>query len=89
MMVPSSPKMPTEPEQAKEARNSGLAVALSVGWELASFSLVGVGLGYWLDKRFQSSPWGTLVGALFGIVLGLYRLIRTFSIPKNRDTRGR
>ena len=75
--------MPTEPEPTKEKENNALAVALSVGWELASFTLLGVGLGYWLDKRFNSSPWGTLVGALFGIVLGLYRLIRTFSIPKN------
>ncbi|MEQ1919795.1 MAG: AtpZ/AtpI family protein [Elusimicrobiota bacterium] len=63
-----------------------MALALSVGWELASFSLLGVGLGYWLDRHFKSSPWGTLVGALFGIVIGLYRLIRTFSLPKNSGT---
>lgn len=75
--------MPTRPEPAKEGQKNGLAIALSVGWELASFSLLGVGLGYWLDKRFESSPWGTLAGALFGIVIGLYRLIRTFSIPKD------
>ncbi len=75
--------MPTQPEPSKESRNSALAVALSVGWELASFSLLGVGLGYWLDGHFKSSPWGTLVGALFGIVIGLYRLIRTFSVSKN------
>lgn len=81
--------MPTEPEPSKEGRNNALAVALSVGWELASFSLLGVGLGYWFDKHFKSSPWGTLVGALFGIVLGLYRLIRTFSVPKNGGSGGR
>ena len=75
--------MPTEPEPSKEGQKSSLALALSVGWELASFTLLGVGLGYWLDGRYNSSPWGTLVGALFGIVLGLYRLIRTFSLPKN------
>jgi F0F1-type ATP synthase assembly protein I len=79
--------MPTEPEPSKEGSKNALAVALSVGWELASFSLVGVGLGYWFDKHFKSSPWGTLVGALFGIVLGLYRLIQTFSIPKNSGAR--
>lgn len=66
-----------------------MAVALSVGWELASFSVLGVGLGYWLDKKFSSSPWGTLCGALFGIVIGLYRLIRTFSIPKKNGPPGR
>lgn len=75
--------MPTQPEPSKEGQKNALALALSVGWELASFSLLGVGLGYWLDGRFKSSPWGTLGGALFGIVIGLYRLIRTFSIPKN------
>ena len=75
--------MPTEPEPSKESQKSSLALALSVGWELASFTLLGVGLGYWIDGRFKSSPWGTLIGALFGIVLGLYRLIRTFSLPKN------
>jgi F0F1-type ATP synthase assembly protein I len=78
--------MPTQPEPSKEGQKNALALALSVGWELASFSLLGVGLGYWLDRHFKSSPWGTLVGALFGIVIGLYRLIRTFSLPKNSGT---
>ena len=78
--------MPTQPEPSKEGQKNALALALSVGWELASFSLLGVGLGYWLDRHLKSSPWGTLVGALFGIVIGLYRLIRTFSLPKNSGT---
>jgi len=81
--------MPTPNEPSKESDKSALAVALSVGWELASFSVLGVGLGYWIDGRLNSSPWGTLVGALFGIVIGLYRLIRTFSVPKNGAPRGR
>ena len=75
--------MPTESEQSKEARRSSLALALSVGWELASFTVLGVGLGYWIDGRFSSSPWGVLFGAVIGIVLGLYRLIRTFSCPQS------
>jgi F0F1-type ATP synthase assembly protein I len=82
-MVMSSPKMPTEPEPSKEGEKNSLALALSVGWELASFTLVGVGLGYWFDGHFKSSPWGMLVGVFFGIALGLYRLIRTFSIPED------
>jgi ATP synthase protein I len=81
--------MPMQNEPSKEGQKSGLAVALSVGWELASFSILGVGVGYWLDKHFGSSPWGTLVGALFGIVLGLYRLIRTFSRPQDGGSGGR
>jgi F0F1-type ATP synthase assembly protein I len=81
--------MPNENQPSKEGGKNALAVALSVGWELASFSLLGVGLGYWFDKKFLSSPWGTLVGSLFGIVIGLYRLIRTFSIPQKDGPSGR
>jgi F0F1-type ATP synthase assembly protein I len=81
--------MPNENQPSKEGGRNALAVALSVGWELASFSLLGVGLGYWFDKKFLSSPWGTLVGSLFGIVIGLYRLIRTFSIPQKDGPSGR
>jgi len=73
--------MPAETEETKEARRRSWALALSVGWELASFALFGFGLGYWLDGRYGSSPWGVLVLTLVGIVLGLYRLIRTFSRP--------
>lgn len=85
-MIAVVAEMPIQREPSKEDPKNSLALALSVGWELASFTLLGVGLGYWLDKRFKSSPWGTLVGALFGIVIGLYRLIRTFSLPKNGGT---
>jgi F0F1-type ATP synthase assembly protein I len=81
--------MSTEPEPSEEGEKNSLALALSVGWELASFTLLGVGLGYWADKRFKSSPWGILVGVFFGIAIGLYRLIRTFSIPEDGDKGGR
>jgi F0F1-type ATP synthase assembly protein I len=81
--------MQTPSEPSKEGRNNALAVALSVGWELASFTLLGVGLGYWTDKKFSSSPWGVLVGAFVGIGLGLYRLVRTFSRPQDGGSGGR
>ncbi len=68
-------------EQEKNARRRAWAVAMSVGWELASFVLVGVGIGYWIDKKFLTSPWGTLVGTFFGIGYGLYRLVLVASRP--------
>ncbi len=68
-----------ESEQVKDARRRAWANAMSVGWELSSFTLLGLAAGWWFDKRFRSSPWGVLVGALVGIVSGLYRLIRTFA----------
>ncbi|MCH9650710.1 MAG: AtpZ/AtpI family protein [Deltaproteobacteria bacterium] len=33
-------------------------------------------LGYWLDRRYGWQPWGVLVGALLGLVGGMYNLIR-------------
>lgn len=32
--------------------------------------------GYWVDRKFGTDPWGMLVGAVTGIVGGLYNLIR-------------
>lgn len=73
--------MPVENEQVKEAQRRSWAVAMSVGWELTSFVLVGVAIGYWIDKKFLTSPWGTLAGTLFGIGYGLYRLVRAVGRP--------
>ena len=33
-------------------------------------------LGYWVDGRFGTRPWGTLIGVIIGIVGGLYNLIK-------------
>ncbi|MEE3329303.1 MAG: AtpZ/AtpI family protein [Myxococcota bacterium] len=35
-----------------------------------------VGLGYWLDKVFETDPIATLVGAVLGFAAMLLRLIR-------------
>jgi F0F1-type ATP synthase assembly protein I len=33
-------------------------------------------LGYWIDGKFGTSPWGIVVGVVIGIVGGLYNLVR-------------
>lgn len=47
-----------------------------IGFELvgavAGFTLV----GYWVDRHFGSAPWGVLIGAILGLVGGMYNLIR-------------
>jgi len=73
--------MPDESESSREAQRGGLAVALSVGWELALCTGLSFWLGYWIDGRFGTSPWGVLALTLAGIGIALYRLIRTFSGP--------
>ena len=43
--------------------------------------LLGTGLGFWIDQRFDSSPWGLFLGTGFGFgafFLRLWRLRRVF-----------
>lgn len=48
--------------------NAGFELAAAIG----GFTLV----GYWIDRHYETGPWGVLTGALLGLVGGLYNLIR-------------
>lgn len=47
-----------------------MTFSMAVGLELACVLLVCALAGHYLDTRFHSSPWGLLVGILFGVVGG-------------------
>jgi F0F1-type ATP synthase assembly protein I len=47
-----------------------------VGLELAGATAGLALLGYWLDGKFGTSPWGILIGVVIGIVGGLYNLVK-------------
>jgi F0F1-type ATP synthase assembly protein I len=47
----------------------------TAGLELGLSVIVLVGLGWWADSRFGSSPWLLLVGAFLGIAGGMIRLV--------------
>lgn len=44
-----------------------MAVATVLGW----------GLGYWLDSKWETGPWLMLLGLLIGVAAGFKGLIRT------------
>lgn len=44
----------------------------TLGLEFAVAEILGVGLGFWLDKKYQSSPWLLVAGAVVGFMLGMY-----------------
>jgi F0F1-type ATP synthase assembly protein I len=47
-----------------------------IGLELAG-AIAGLALiGYWIDARFATKPWGMLGGVVMGLVGGLYNLVR-------------
>jgi F0F1-type ATP synthase assembly protein I len=47
-----------------------------VGLELAGATAGLALIGYWVDGRFGTRPWGTIVGVVVGLVGGLYNLVR-------------
>ena len=47
-----------------------------VGLELAGATAGLALLGYWIDRRWGTAPWGFLAGVFIGIVGGLYNLVR-------------
>ena len=47
-----------------------------IGLELAGATAGLALVGYWIDRRFGTSPWGILGGVVIGIVGGLYNLVK-------------
>jgi len=54
----------------------------SLGLQVALSIFIGLGLGYYLDGKFDTSPWLTLIGIVLGIAAG-YRNIG-LAIKKSR-----
>jgi ATP synthase protein I len=42
----------------------------SLSFSIALSIVIGLGIGYWLDKKFQTSPWLTLIFLGFGVLAG-------------------
>ncbi|MBF0137943.1 MAG: AtpZ/AtpI family protein [Magnetococcales bacterium] len=42
--------------------------------EMVSATLIGVGIGYGLDKWLNSGPWATLIFFFFGVAAGFRNL---------------
>ncbi len=42
----------------------------SVGISMVAATFIGLGMGWWLDKKFDTAPWMTLIFLLLGIVSG-------------------
>jgi F0F1-type ATP synthase assembly protein I len=56
----------------------------ALGVELAA-AIVGFALvGFWIDRRYGTAPWGLVVGVALGVVGGMYNLIRQ-SLAASRE----
>jgi len=63
------------PEPPKRVPGSAMRFA-GIGTELAATLVGACLLGYWIDRRFETSPWGLLTCATVGIVGGMYNMLR-------------
>lgn len=48
----------------------------SLGMEFAVAEILGAGLGFWLDRKWGTTPWFLLIGVASGFALGFYIICR-------------
>ena len=69
------------PQEQDEFRK-GLSFAARVGMELVVATMVGVFLGYLLDRYLGTKPWLMVVGLVIGAIAGflsVYRFVQHMS----------
>jgi F0F1-type ATP synthase assembly protein I len=68
---------PDEKDQTRRqatARRQGLAYQGS--FEAVTAILIAAGIGYWIDARFETSPYGLFIGTIAGFSAFVLRLLR-------------
>ncbi len=61
-------------------KSGGHRWAVRVGTEIVASTMIGLGLGYFLDRWLGTRPWLLLLFFLFGVAAGflnLYRALRS------------
>ena len=53
-----------------------LAPYLNIGWIFLFSILLGLLIGWWLDKKFGTEPWFMLAGLILGVVTGFYNFFK-------------
>lgn len=56
----------------------------AVGFQLAATVVGGLLFGNWLDKKFNTLPWLTIIGIVVGSTGGFYNLIRILNWKQAR-----
>jgi F0F1-type ATP synthase assembly protein I len=49
---------------------------LGMGFETAIGVGVGYFVGHWLGRKYNWDPWATVIGAMIGMIAGVYLLLK-------------
>ena len=63
-------------QRGRGSRPPRLSTVAGGGLEFAVAILLGVFAGQWLDRRWGTSPWLVVIGAMLGAGAGFYKLYR-------------
>jgi F0F1-type ATP synthase assembly protein I len=74
--MPDPSPSPPNPPPGKPPRRD--LAGLYAGFQFGLTVAAALAAGYWVDRRFHSSPWGVIVGFLGGAAAGLYHLARAY-----------
>ncbi|RJT39986.1 ATP F0F1 synthase subunit I [Mesorhizobium waimense] len=66
-----------EGKDAKVGSVAGYGQALKLSSEFIAGIVVGVGLGWFLDRMAGTSPWGLIIGLLLGFGAGVLNVLRS------------
>ena len=72
-------KEPLTPPEERTAK--GMGSAMRMGTTLVSTTLIGLGMGYFLDQWLNTRPWMMLLFFLFGTIAG-FRDVYRIANPK-------
>ena len=63
-------------ERPKRRRRRPETALAGMGFNLAASVGVGTLIGWWIDRQYETAPWGLIICALIGIVGGLYNFAK-------------
>jgi len=68
---------PNDKEEEKSRKLRELGIYLGLGLQLAVTVAVLAFLGIWLDKKFDTTPWLTIIFSFLGVITGMYTFLKT------------
>lgn len=52
-----------------------MGMVSSIGLLILVSTVIGLGIGYWLDSKLGTAPWLALILTIFGLASGLYEAV--------------